>query len=421
MSNSYYSKTKSEHIKLLEYLIDKHGDEYILYLNRVNQGDTHTMYTTTLSVAAAFSFIKRLPRDYTNPEGLQRGLKESKVSNIAEEASKESYSQPNSTVLSLFPIKEELKSIITIQAVTNIDQLLMYRINLHKYLELLESAETNEKGYIINEDNLFLGVLIDSHHRLEGLFRAQRFDFEVPTTAYMNLPMKEIYKIFIGINKYQEKPSNVHTLSIEQLSGILVGEAEQSARIINLLNTDFGNSELSLGMDKNSDLQPKTSILFDRIKTVDVKRPYKARKTYITNSTMDKLLKENFFENVNPDIQVDIKAEILNNYFLAWSECFPEAWNDDKKHVLVKSMGFQIMMKLFPIIYVSLAHSGIPNKEQFENFIKKNLVNQEIDLNGFPIKLDWSSQSFGAYSSGKGINQLAKVLKSHITSKTQTI
>lgn len=420
MNTKHYFKTKEEHIALLEGLIERFGDEYIIYLQKIDQGNGISMYSSKMTVGATFTFIKRLPRDYDNPDGLQRALKSSKVSSIKKLASDCAYSQPNAIVLNLSRPQNRLNSIVTIEEMRNTEDILIYKINLNRYMELLCSVEVDDEGYITNEEDLSLGILIDGHHRLQGLFNALRFDFEVPLTVYMDIPKNEIFQIFININKYQEKPSNVHTLAIEQIAGILVNEAEQSLRIIDILNTDMDNATLRLGMDEDSPNQPSWSILFDRIKTVDNKRPPKARKIYINNSTFDKLIKENVFEVVSRDIDVPRKAKILNDYFKAWASCFPEAWNDPKKHVLVKSMGFQIMMKLFPTIYAPLSNGKIPTEKEFRSFIKKTLVNGEmLTIGDALIEISWDSETFGGYSSGKGIGQIVKLLKQHINAQAQ--
>ena len=422
MSRKYYSKTKIEHITLLTGLIERYGDSYDMILQKINQGNNFSMYTGKMSVDATFAFIKRLPRDYENLDGVQRALKLPKINSIKKLATDDPaiYSQPNAVVISLGKPDSAKDSIVSISQIHNFPDLIVYKINLKRMLELVKAAEVDSQGYIVNEKELFIGTLIDAHHRLEGLFAGERFDFEVPVTVYLNLPRKEIFRVFININKYQEKPSNVHTLAIEQEAGIFADEAEQAVRIIQFLNTDMENANLELGMDENNEKQPEWSILFDRIKTVDAKRSLKARRIYVTNSTFDKLIKENIFDVVSKELSVGRKAEILNDYFIAWSKCFPEAWKDSKNHVLVKSMGFQIMMKLFPTIYAPLSYGKVPSQEEFIDFINRTLNNGEpLVIGGTPIDIKWDSDTFGGYSSGKGIGQIVKALKQHINSHSQ--
>ncbi|MED4040375.1 hypothetical protein [Niallia taxi] len=423
MSKKHYSKTKIEHITLLNGLIERYGDIYELILQRVDQANNFSMYTAKMSVDATFAFIKRLPRDYENLDGVQRALKLPKINSIKKLATEDPaiYSQPNAVVISLGKPNSTEDPIVSIGTIHNFPELLVYKINLKRMLKRVKSAQVDSLGYIINEKDLFFGTLIDAHHRLEGLFAAERFTFEVPVTVYLDLPRNEIYRVFININKFQDKPSNVHTLAIEQEAGIFADEEEQSKRIISMLNTDMDNTNLELGMDEKSSKQPQWSILFDRIKTVDAKRPAKARKIYVTNSTFDKLIKDNLFDVVSKELSVNRKAEILNDYFLAWSKCFPVAWEDTKNHVLVKSMGFQIMMKLFPTIYAPLSYGRVPTQQDFIDFINRTLNNGEpLMMGDTPFDIEWDSDTFGGYSSGKGIGQIVKTLKGHINSQAQT-
>lgn len=426
MSRNHYSKTRTEHVTLLNGLINRYGDSYEVILQRVDQGNNFSMYTGKMSVDATFTFIKRLPRDYEDLKGVQRALKQPKINSIKNLAVTDPaiYSQPNAVVISLGKPNSSKEQIVSIEKIHNIPDFIVYKINLKRMLELVEAAEVDEKDYIINEKELFIGILIDAHHRLEGLFAAERFEFEVPVTVYLNLPRKEIYRVFININKYQEKPSNVHTLAIEQEAGVFDNEADQAVRIINLLNTDSDNPELELGMDEKSEdkPQPQWSVLFDRIKVVDAKRSSKARKIYITNSTFNKLIQDNVFDVISEGLSVERKAQILNDYFIAWSQCFSIAWKDSKNHVLVKSMGFQIMMKLFPTIYSPLSNGKVPSQKDFINFIDRTLKNGEpLALGGFLVEIKWDSETFGGYSSGKGIGQIVKALKQHINTQSQVL
>lgn len=422
MSKKHYSKTKTEHITLLNGLIKRYGDTYEMILQKINQENNFSIFTGKMSVDATFTLIKRLPRDYENLYGVQRALKLAKINSIKKLATDDPaiYSQPNAVVISLDKPNSSDDSIVTINTIHNFPEMLVYKVNLKRMLELVKESEVDGQGYIINEKELFLGTLIDAHHRLEGLFAAGRFEFEVPVTVYLDLPRKEIYRVFININKYQDKPSNVHTLAIEQEAGIFAHEADQAVRIIDLLNTDMDNPNLELGMDEKSENQPQWSILFDRIKTVDAKRSSKARKIYVTNSTFDKLIKDNVFDVVSKELSVNRKAEILNDYFIAWSKCFPVAWKDSKNHVLVKSMGFQIMMKLFPSIYSPLSNGKVPSQQEFIDFIQRTLSNGEpLVLGDVPVMIKWDSETFGGYSSGKGIGQIVKALKRHVNSQAQ--
>ena len=90
----------------------------------------------------------------------------------------------------------------------------------------------------------------------------------------------------------------------------------------------------------------------------------------------------------------------------------------EKKHVLVKSMGFQIMLRLFNVIHTKVSLSGNPTKNDYKTFIVAYLKNsQKFTVGEQVLPLDWSSDFFGSYSSGKGINAITHALTQHISNE----
>ena len=81
-------------------------------------------------------------------------------------------------------------------------------------------------------------------------------------------------KVFTDINQYQEKPSAVHTLAMKAIAGTLSSQEETANNISNLLNSE------------------DWSILYQRIKDIDGKRPKGLLKPYVTNATFEKLIQQ---------------------------------------------------------------------------------------------------------------------------------
>lgn len=397
MSKSY-SKKKEELLILIKELQARFGDEFTMKLLKLNQHNAFNMYAGKIPVDATFAMIQRLPRDYENPEGIQRALKDSKVANIVKIALEDPkrYSSPNAIVLSLNTKKDYVK----FENNPTDAEISYYKVDLNAFYKVIDEAEAAEDGYLIDETNKFVGTLIDAHHRTAGIFEAGKQDFECPVTVYIDLPKEEMYKVFTDINNYQEKPSSVHTLAMKAMSGTLSGIEELSHNITTLLNTE------------------EWSILYHRIKDVDGKRPAGMTKPFVTNSTFEKLLVQQVLHHLPDEFNTLRKSQLLNDYFTAWSEVFDDAWNDDKTHVLVKSMGFQIMLRLFNVIYQRVSLSGTPTKEDFAKFIQEILKNSEnFVVDQQELSMDWSSSHFGSYSSGKGINAITAALTKHITNE----
>lgn len=392
-----YSKMRDELLIMIDNLREAHGEELKIQMFYLNQGNSYNMFVSKMTIGASYSLLRRIPRDYDNPEGIQRALKDKKVSSITAAAlsDKEKYSSPNAVVVTL---KGNECKFARIVSDPNNSQIAYYIIDLNDYYDFVRDAQVDEDNYLLNEGEVFLGTLIDGHHRTAGLLEAHKINFEVPVTIYIDIPHKDTARVFSGINENQEKPSPVHTLAMQAIAGTLARNVERANQLMNKLNAQDG------------------SILKDRIKAIDGKRPKNLPKHYITSSTFVKLL-DKYVMDLVVGLNSDEQTRILNNYFKAWSNVFPEAWQDTSDHVLVKSMGFQIMIRLFERIYEAVYHDGVIAVEIFEEFIRDTIGNGAIlnldDEQKYPI--NWESSIYGAYSSGKGINAISTALSRHIS------
>ncbi|MBD8590400.1 DGQHR domain-containing protein [Peribacillus simplex] len=397
MSHSY-SKTQKELLVLIKELKNRCGDELKIRLIKLEQQNEYLMFSGKMAIDATYALLRRIPRDYDNPEGIQRALKESKVNNIVKIATEDSqrYSSPNAVVLTLSTEVEYA----SFEYHPDDKEMAYYKVDLNGLYSVIENAETDEDGFILDESDKFAGTLIDGHHRTAGQFEAGKMDFECPVTVYINLPKQAMAKVFADINQYQEKPSAVHTLAMKAIAGTLSSQEETANNISNLLNTE------------------DWSILYQRIKDIDGKRPKGFLKPYVTNATFEKLIQQQVLYHLPSEMSIPRKARLLNDYFAAWSEVFDVAWQDDKTHVLVKSMGFQIMLRLFNVIHTKVSISGNPTKNDYKEFLQVNLKNSnEFKVGEQILPLDWSSEFFGSYSSGKGINAITHSLTQHISTE----
>lgn len=394
-----YSKTKEELKLLLSGLIKENGSELKIRLSKLDQGNQYRMYNGKIRIDATYAIIRRIPRDYDNPDGIQRALKESKVADIEKSSTDDPqrFSSPNAIVIAL----ESTKDYVEFLPDPSDKSTMYYIVDLEKLHTVISNSETDEDGYIKDESSIFVGTLLDGHHRSSGLYEAGKLNFECPITVYIDLPKEDMAKVFAEINQHQEKPSTVHTLAMKAMAGTLSSLEELAHNITVLLNSE------------------RWSILNNRIKDIDGKRPKNLPKPYVTNSTFEKLLQQQVLHHFPKDLSIPRKARLLNDYFTAWSEVFTDAWNDEKNHVLVKSMGFQIMIRIFSVIFSRAATNGTtPTKDDYVKFIKAYLKEKNtISLDGVQLQLDWSSKNFGSYSSGKGINAISNSLTQHIANE----
>ena len=77
-----YSKTKEELLVLINALKNRVGQELKIRLIKLEQQNEFQMFSGKMSVDATYAILRRIPRDYDNPDGIQRALKDSKVNNI---------------------------------------------------------------------------------------------------------------------------------------------------------------------------------------------------------------------------------------------------------------------------------------------------------------------------------------------------
>lgn len=392
-----YSLTRADLLTLIENIRTRHGDKFKMMLVKLEQGNGYDMSTSQLTVDATYALLRRIPRNYDNPDGIQRALKDAKVNNIEKIArdDEERFSSPNAVVLNLVS-GHEYVSIVMDQENGRIRH---FVIDLEAYEKVVAGAQVDLEGYLLDE-RIFPGIMLDGHHRTAGLYQATKLGIDLPVTAYIDLPPKDMAKVFADINVYQEKPSTVHSLAMKALSGTLSSREEGAHSIVTLLN------------------ERDWSVLYQRVKDIDGPRPKDLPKSYVTNSTLVKLIEGYVLDTMPTKISTSRKAQILNDYFKAWSEVYPTAWNDEKSHVLVKSMGFQIMLRVFDKIYTMLGSDGIPSKQSFKTFLE-NYMDTAEKLNVYEkeLTLDWNSRDYGGYSSGKGINDIVAAVQKHITDK----
>jgi DGQHR domain-containing protein len=396
-----YPKTKTELLKILGELKELHGSKYRKFCNTLNQQDGTRMLQLPMCVKELHLFFQRVPRDYDNPEGIQRALVQSKITGIENCALNRSrYTSPNAIVANI--LSKENNRVVSINEDSRINGLIWLEIDLDIFSKRLTDAETNENDYILDEEAVMLGFLIDGHHRSEGFYRAGKMDLELSLTLYVNLPIQEMPEVFVNINEHQTVPSKIHTLAMKAMSKSLDSQEEEANQIVNILN------------------ESEWSILFQRIKSFDGPVPKERLKPYVNANTFHTLSLKHVFNGLASNLNTITKADILNNYFSAWKNVFPDAWKDQKTHVLVKSLGFQIMIRLFGRIHLlakSIYCVEIPEKNHYEELLRGSFGNQQqINIDGEnSIPIDWSSKSYGMYSNGKGINFLTNLLKVQLT------
>ena len=394
------AKKKEDILELLDYQIEKYStsDGIVdFYAVKVKQNEDINMYTTSLATSFTHSLICRLPRDMQNEDGIQRALNGTKVNSIANKFEKEiGYTSPNSVVINLkYRSKDKVSNYVSIiHPMKDSDNIILIKINLKGYRQFISEAEVDEEGYLLEPESVMMGILIDAHHRTEAAYNANEIDFEFATSLYIDLPYREMARVFTNINEFQEKPSPTHTLAVKAIAGILDDIEKKGYEYLTQLNNE------------------ENFVLNNRIRIFEGKRPKDLPTPFINGKTMHTLLVRHIIPKLN-NFSILSGVSLVNSYFEAWKEVYPEAWGD-KKHVLTKAMGITLMCRLFPEIFTIASLNECTSKlkkEMFKKYIQNIFYCKEILLGGNSVDVDWKSEIFGGYSSGKGINEIFALLE----------
>ncbi|WP_343210102.1 DGQHR domain-containing protein [Anaerolentibacter hominis] len=404
------SKNKQDILDMVDHLIEQNGEVMSVPMIRINQNDRRKLYTCKLTTCFLQALICRLPRNLENPEGIQRALVTKKVSEIQEHLMQGNYGFPNAIVVTLKCNESSFLNLSPLESANNGEEAVaVLTISLRKFRTFLTSCETDEDGYLLSPEKVLLGYMIDGHHRTEGAYVAEQMDYPFPASVYLDLDLRKMAEAFAGINCYQEKPSAIHTNAMRNLSGLMTEEENTAFSLMNDLNSNSG-------------------AFYERIKMFDGPRNKSLPRAYVSASKMQSLLEKWLRANVENGFNYSTfsqKAEAIQIYFNAWKMCYPEAW-DSSRHVLTKTMGIDILFDLYGILCeflrsVVLERNVLPDEKDFAEAIHRcffTVADEEgsavyqpksilLDTqSGESIPLNWESATFGALSSGKGINFL---------------
>jgi DGQHR domain-containing protein len=401
-----FSRTKDEYLELVKAVRKDFGDKINIDITMLKQNDKFETFVLPLRQDLCQLFLQRLPRSFNTPDGIQRAYKSAKISEIKSAAADPFYSAPGS-IVGTVNISDRKWVHVEWFSGKRTGQLVVDLKDMEKRLHALAP---DAKG-ALDEEKFKIGYMIDAHHRTEGHYQAGRNDLEMAAVLFIDIPQKQMARVFSQVNDKQEKPSPTHTLAMRQMAGML-GTAEKLAvEIAQCMNDD-----------------PK-SILYHRIKCFDGPVPKSYPKTYVNMKTFSELLRREVINHIPDDSSVSTKGAVIEEYFKGWKAAFPEAWEDDKQHVLVKAMGFHIMCQVFSKIFDVTQfkfHKAAPKEAQFKKVIEalhgmklefKDVKTGEITS----IAMDWQSSQFGGYSSGKGVNYVKEEINKFYTNSKMTI
>lgn len=303
-----------------------------------------------MSASQLVKLVRSNPKTSSDPEGVQRLLKQNRLVSIAKYVSQLDSVLPNNII-----------------------------VNLNSTVRL-ESTATNQVVTLVfpNNEGSF-GEILDGQHRLYGTVHDQCTDkdMELPITALMLDDAKMAGKIFADINSTQRPVDRVLLVAIQQELGLLPRADDFAAALTDKLNEDSDSPlEGRIRMYQEQTDRPLTN---DHcIKTlVPLLQP---ARTLI-------------------HLSANAAATLLKNYLTAVQELFPTEWADNKKYMLQRSAGFEVIMGLFDRAKERTGEP-MPSAQQFKNSLQ-------------PIAdTDWSADTFRGqrYTSSGGRTKLRDIL-----------
>ena len=332
-------------------------------------------------------------RELESRTGIQRGLNQARVSQIANYISTVDASFPNSIILNLNP--EHLKDVKQpVEEKTSVGALYVFEINEH------------EDAFSI----------IDGQHRLAGFEKAEHGEFELVVTFFIDLPIEEQAYLFSTINLTQQKVNK--SLVFDLFDVAKTRSPQRTAHLITrALNSDEDSALyrriklLGAAPRFNGDIMYHAPLsqgtVAGRIMQRISKDPIRDRDTLrkggkietAADTTRGLIFREYFAENKDAVI-----LKILSNYFSAVSAVFGEEWNSDDSP-LAKTIGYDALLKLLDDVYVIGVKEGDLSHEFFLDIMKTIKANRDREDPVIAVNLDAFPPT------GVGVNRLYRQLQ----------
>lgn len=303
--------------------------------------------------------IAYIDRRDVNEKGIQRQLKDKKVSDITYYCKDPDAVFPTPIILSV--------------------------IGTEKLLEKYPNSGIYEMEF---EENS--AEIIDGQHRFEGIKNSELENISVPIAVMFNLDNSDKAYIFSTINNNQTK---VDKSLIYDLFDVAKERSPYKTchEIAKVLNTKADSAYCG----KIKMLEKRTSAEETLSQGTFVTHLLKLITTQPNQDTIDskndKVISDNknlVFRKYYRENRDDVIVKILLNYFNAAKNVFFKEWNDEK-YILTKTTGYSAMIKALKTLVPYGESIGDLSQEYFENILKnlKNelkLQNSELISEYFP-------------------------------------
>lgn len=316
----------------------------------------------------------RRQRDIETFTGIQRELNEKRQKEIRQYISSFDASFPNSFIISI------------------------------KSDDLLEQTPTKLR---IRDDEKVASI-IDGQHRLSGFSELNQDNFDLIVAIFVDLPVEDQAMLFATINLKQTKvnPSLVFDLFEETK---LRSPQKTCHNVAKAMNNEVGSpfyhriKPLGKKTDFYTGVLTQATFVKNLLPHIAA-NPEKARdevKRQIPLRPDDPANRDCIFWKYFVEEKDWAILKVLDNYFGAIAEVFPEDWDENNRSPLAKTIGFQALMGLLPLIVA---------KGQVERTLEKAFF-----VTQFNNAKNLSPFSFDTYpASGAGQGKLFNALRQAI-------
>lgn len=278
--------------------------------------------------------------------------------------------------------------------------------NIRKYINTSDASFPNSiilnlnSQHVIEEREEILLIeksakvfsIIDGQHRLAG-FEKTNVDFEVIVTIFIDLDDEQQAILFKTINSEQKKVNPSFKYDLEAYS--TVKTPEKMIRGLALaFNMDYNSPWYGrIKMNgKKDEISEKGVISQKAFADPIVKFIYNEEDRYELRDILKKKKEDSnieYLENVQGLFSEDkydenkyifwmfysndkdeLLYKILLNYFLAVHSLLKEDWEYNKKSILIKTTGYNALMKLFKDVYSVLYREKNFTRDRFEEIMR---------------------------------------------------
>ena len=247
--------------------------------------------------------------------------------------------------------------------------------------------------------------VIDGQHRIEGLKYLSHHNFEVGVSIFIGIDVAEEAYIFSTVNLAQTKVNRslatdlfdlAHTKSPQRLchNVAVTLDKENGSPFFHRIK------RLGVATEGRFDETITQATVYDMLMPYLSKDPIKDRDIFLRGKTPERAssqeLRKLLFRNMFLDGKELEIVDVLWNYFQAVRERWPEAWNSNRRGMILnKTNGFRALMRFLRPVYLSVAGSigRVPTTEEFGRVFKRMDLQQD-DFNSELFIPGTSGESF---------------------------